>query len=233
MNFHFSLPDLKRITLFIGAYGSGKSEISLNFAFWLRRQNKKVTLVDLDIINPYYRTVDARAAAEAKGIRVIAPPFAGTNVDVPAVPPDLNSIFDDPTRYAVLDIGGEDMGARIISTLRMRFSQISSSYALYMVVNPYRPFSETADEVEQMAKSLSAATGLELTGLVHNANLLEEGGASLLSESWPVVREASDRLAIPVVFAAAMHETIPASWGDHTPEGISLLSLDRKIHYPG
>jgi hypothetical protein len=233
MNLHFSLPGLRRVTLFIGAYGSGKSEISLNFAFWLRSQNKKVTLVDLDIINPYYRTVDARITAEAKSIRVIAPPFAGTNVDVPAVPPDINSIFDDPSRHAVLDIGGEDMGARVVSMLKMHLRQMTSSFALYMVVNPYRPFNETADQVEKTAQSLSSATGLELTGLVHNANLLEAGGASLLSDSWFVVKQAADRLALPVVFAAAMHETIPPSWGDKTPEGIPLLRLDRKIRYPG
>src|SRR5512137_285679 len=96
VNNPFQLPGLKRITVFVGAYGSGKSEISVNFAAWLALSGRPVTLCDLDIINPFYRSADARQAVEAIGIRLISPQYAGTNVEVPAVPGAVYSVFDEP-----------------------------------------------------------------------------------------------------------------------------------------
>lgn len=231
MNETFAIKDLRRLTLFIGAYGSGKSEISINFAAWLRQSGHAVTLCDLDIINPYFRSADARTVVEASGIRLIAPVFAGTNVDVPAVPAGIYSVFDDLSRHAVLDIGGEDLGARVIATIKDRLAAAPDPAAVYMVVNPYRPFGGTTAQIVRMAGELSQAAGVQPTGLVHNANLLEAGDASLLCASWSVVKEASDALQIPVVFAAAMSGAVPAAWTDRTPEGVPLLCLRRTIEY--
>ena len=231
LNHAFTLDGLRRISLFIGAYGSGKSEISVNFARWLNETGRTVTLCDLDIINPYFRSADARQAVEAEGIRLVAPAFAGTNVDVPAVPAAVYSVFDDTVRHAVLDIGGEDMGARVIASLKDRLLQVRPAPAVYLVVNPYRPFSKTSYQIVQLASLLGEAAGLAPTGLVHNANLLGDGDAGLLSESWPAVREAARQLGIPVAFAAAMAGAVPPDWGGQTPEGLPLLRLRRTIHY--
>lgn len=233
MNESFNIPDLRRLTVFIGAYGSGKSEISVNFATWLHQSGHPVTLCDLDIINPYFRSADARATVESSGIRLIAPVFAGTNVDVPAVPPEVYSIFDDCTHYAVLDIGGEDLGARVVATLKRRLAAIADDVAVYLVVNPYRPFSSSAEAIVNLAGQLSAAAGVRPTGLVHNANLLDEADATLLSDSRPIVETAAKTLRIPIVFAAAMTGAVPADWSDRTPEGTPLLRLRRTIGYPG
>ncbi|HBP38601.1 MAG TPA: hypothetical protein DD640_07665 [Clostridiales bacterium] len=232
LNQRFQLPDLRRITLFLGAYGSGKSEISVNFACWLASAGKATTLADLDIINPYFRSADARTTLETAGVRLISPMYAGTNVDVPAVPGAIFSVFDDPSRMAVLDIGGEDLGARVIASLRPRLQAVNPAAALYMVVNPYRPFTETADRIVETARALAGAAGLPLSGLVHNANLLEQGDAALLTTSWPIIQEAARRLDLPVVFAAALHEAIPAGWNSKTPQGLPLLHLQRSIWYP-
>jgi len=120
-----------RLFVFVGAYGSGKSEVSVHFARKLRRDypERKILLADLDIINPFYRSVDARGILEKENIRVIAPNFANTNVDVPSVSGEMYSVFDDPEYLGVFDIGGEDMGARILSSMRSRFQNIS--YRLY------------------------------------------------------------------------------------------------------
>ncbi|NLO35764.1 MAG: hypothetical protein GX112_05345 [Clostridiaceae bacterium] len=227
----FALDSLRRISLFIGAYGSGKSEVSVNFARWLTETGHPVTLCDLDIINPYFRSADARLAVETAGIRLVAPAFAGTNVDVPAVPAAVYSVFDDASRHAVLDVGGEDMGARVIASLKDRLGQVKPAPAVYLVVNPYRPFSSSSQQIVQLASLLGEAAGLAPTGLVHNANLLEAGDATLLSESWPVVREAARLLGIPVTFAAAMAGAVPPDWGGRTPEGLPLLRLRRSIRY--
>jgi hypothetical protein len=232
MNRDFQLADLRRLTLFVGAYGSGKSEISVNFAGWLADAGHAVTLCDLDIINPYYRSADARAIVEAQGIRLISPPFAGTNVDVPAVPAAVYSVFDDTERMAVLDIGGEDMGARVVGTLRRHLAALAEPPAVYMVVNTCRPFTDTPAKIQATARMLADAAGWKLSGLVHNANLLEQGDAELLVEHWPTVQEAGELLGLPVVFAAAMAEAVPAEWRAVTPQGIPLLRLRRSIWYP-
>jgi hypothetical protein len=232
LNRAFQLADLRRVTLFVGAYGSGKSEISVNFAGWLAEVGWAVTLCDLDIINPYYRSADARAMVEAQGIRLISPPFAGTNVDVPAVPAAVYSIFDDTTRKAVLDIGGEDMGARVVATLRKHLAALAEPPAVYMVVNTCRPFTDTPAKIAATAHMLADAAGWPLSGLVHNANLLGLGNAELLVEHWPTVREAAELLDLPVVFAAAMAGAVPADWLATTPQGIPLLRLRRSIWYP-
>ncbi len=200
LNDHFHLPDLRRITVFIGAYGSGKSEISVNFACWLASQGRPTTLCDLDIINPYFRSADARRPLEEAGIRMISPQFAGTNVDVPAVPGAVFSVFDNHERMAVLDIGGEDLGARVVASLKPRLLEQAAAVAMYMVVNPYRPFTGTPDKIVQVAGDLMQSSGLPITGLVHNANLLEQGDCSLLTDSWPILEAASKMLGLPVVF---------------------------------
>lgn len=231
INEYFELSDLKRISIFIGAYGSGKSEISVNFAAWLAGRQKKVILCDLDIINPFYRSADARLAVEAIGIHLVSPQYAGTNVDVPAVPGEIFSVFDETDHMAVLDIGGEDLGARVIASLRPRIEMQQTDIAVYMVVNPYRPFTDTADKICIVAAELAAAANLPISGLVHNANLLEHGDAKLLGESWPIIDAAARRLNLPVVFAAAMADAVPPGWGAKTPEGVPLLRLERQIFY--
>ena len=233
MNAHFHMDDLHRITLFVGAYGSGKSEISVNFALWQASIGLPVTLCDLDIINPYFRSADARKMLGKAGIRLIAPIYAGTNVDVPAVPGEVHAIFDDPTRQAVLDIGGEDLGARVVASLHPQLIAARPLPAVYMVVNPFRPFTGTVDQIMHAASELTAAANLPLTGLVHNANLLGAGDAHLLTATRDLLRAAATGLNLPLVFAAAMAGSIPADWPEgRTPDGLPLLNLRHSIDYP-
>lgn len=232
LNQHFHIPDLRRITLFVGAYGSGKSEVSVNFALWQASLGLAVTLCDLDTINPFFRSADARKLAETHGVRLIAPVFAGTNVDVPAVPGEVHSVFDDVSRQAVLDIGGEDLGARVVASLQPQLIAAQPAPALYMVVNPFRPFTQTIAQIVQVAEELMAAAKLPLSGLVHNANLLQDGDASLLDETLAVVQAAAAALRLPIVFAAAMDRQIPPDWpAGRTPGGLPLLRLQHSIDY--
>ena len=220
-----------RVTVILGAYGSGKSEVSVNYAIWLRKQQHDVTLCDLDTINPFFRSADARMLVNEQGIRLIAPVFAGTNVDVPAVPAEIQSVFDDRSRYAVLDIGGEAMGARVVASFKNRLAELQPSPDVWMVVNPYRPFTRTIEQIVEQADVLVQSAGLPLTGLIHNANLLENSDGYILSESYSTVAGAAERLKQPIVFAAALNEHVPAGWGDCTPEGVPLLRMRRTIHY--
>ncbi len=228
VNSSFKLKTLHHITAFVGAYGSGKSEVSANFAVWLAGTGRPVTLCDLDMINPFYRTADAAAALEARGIRMIVPQFAGTNVDVPALPPAVRSVFDQPGGYAVLDIGGEDLGARVLASLRPEMA--AADTAVYMVINTSRPQTATVEKILEQAAALAAAAALELDGLVQNTNLLEATDPDTLLRSDPILQEAADILGLPVVFAAAIPQSAPDSWRDAARP---CLLMERFITYPG
>lgn len=201
----------------------------MNLALRMRWTSDDVTLVDLDTINPYFRSADARARLVAAGIRVIAPSTAGTNVDVPAVPADVMFVFDG-TGPAVLDIGGEDMGARVVSSFRERLK--GPDVAVLMVVNCNRPYTSDAPGIAAMATELSAAAGLRIDGFVDNTNLLGDSDAQGLLDSLPVLREAGRIAGIPVAFASAAREHLPEGWVDALPDGTPLLTLDRLLRYP-
>ena len=220
-----------RLYVFVGAYGSGKSEVSVHFARKLRRENpdRKVLLADLDIINPFYRSADARAILEKENIRVIAPNYANTNVDVPSVSGEMYSIFDDTEYLGVFDIGGEDMGARILSSMRSRFDKIS--YKVYMVVNTLRPFTSDAESIAVMAQELKAASRLPIHGFIDNTNLLMETAADELIHSYPILSEASVITGIPLAYASGLDEYLPENWKESTNNGTPLLRMERTVLY--
>ena len=101
--------EYKRITLFAGHYGSGKTNIALNYALNMKRDGKSVVIADLDIVNPYFRTKDSERELNEAGIKLISSSFASSNVDLPALPQEIYSIVDDKSDYAVMDIGGDEV----------------------------------------------------------------------------------------------------------------------------
>ena len=220
-----------RLFVFVGAYGSGKSEVSVHFAHKLKQENPdaKVMLADLDIVNPYYRSADAKDALEAEGIHVIVPTYANTNVDVPALPGEVYSAFDQEDSIAVFDIGGEDLGARVLGAMLSRFQNIE--YRVYMVVNAFRPFTSDAESIQQMAAELSEAARLPISGFINNSNLLEDTTEEELIEGEQVIRAASELTKIPIVYQSGLREVLPASWQEKTPSGIPVLAMDRKVLY--
>jgi len=220
-----------RLYIFVGAYGSGKSEVSVHFARKLRRENpdRKVLLADLDIVNPFFRSADARDILEAENIRVIAPNDVNSNVESQTIPGEIYTIFDDKDYLGVFDIGGEDMGARILSFLHNRFPDIS--FQVYMVVNTRRPFTADAKSIAEMAAELSAAARLPISGLIDNTNLLTESEPDELTVSYPILQEASMLTGIPVVYASGLDECLPTEWIEYTGNGIPLLRMERTVLY--
>jgi len=228
LNDDFRLEPLRRMSVFVGAYGSGKSEVSVNFALWLATIGS-AAIADLDIINPFYRSADAAGLLEQAGVRLVKPVFANTNVDVPSFGGDVFSLFDGSARHAVLDIGGEDLGARVVSSLRSRF--VPEETALYMVVNLFRPFTADAGGIVRAADMLSKAAGLPLSGLVDNTNLLGEEEPGSIVSSLEETRAAARAVGVPLVFRAALDDKTPSEWGNRMPDGTPLLRMRRTVSY--
>ncbi|MBR2040193.1 MAG: hypothetical protein IJ948_02295, partial [Clostridia bacterium] len=150
--------EYKRITLLCGHYGSGKTNIALNMAYEIKQTYDNVAIADLDIVNPYFRTKDSEEELKEKGIRLIASEYAGTNVDIPALPQDMYSLTDDKTVKAVIDVGGDDRGALALGRISPKIME-ENDYEAFLVINKYRPLTpDVASTLEVMAEIETAGS---------------------------------------------------------------------------
>ena len=187
----------KRITLFAGHYGSGKTNIAVNYALMLASEGKKVCIADLDIVNPYFRTKDSEKELGAAGIRLISPQFANSNVDLPALPAEAYSLVEDKSAYAIMDIGGDDRGAYALGRYVPRIKE-ENDYRMAFVANCYRPLTRTAEDALAVMREIEAAAGLEFTCIVNNSNLCGETDASTLEDSLSFIDELCRLSGLPL-----------------------------------
>lgn len=163
---------MKRITLFAGHYGSGKTNIAVNYALQLRKalgRDKDILVADLDIVNPYFRTKDSCAVLQENGIKLICSEYANSNLDIPSLPSEMYAITDTPA-YAVIDVGGDDRGALALGRLSAKI-KAENNYENLMVINMFRPLTRTPDQTVEVMREIEAAGNIPFTALVNNSNL--------------------------------------------------------------
>ena len=187
----------KRLTLFAGHYGSGKTNIAVNYALLLAKEGKQVCIADLDIVNPYFRTKDSEEVLSAAGIHVISPQYANTNVDLPALPAESYRLVQDKATYGIMDIGGDDRGAYALGRFTPAI-KAEGDYRMAFVVNCYRPLTPTAQDALEIMREIEAACGLQFTCIVNNSNLGPETTPEVLLDSLDFVRELSQISGLPL-----------------------------------
>jgi len=200
--------DARRITLFAGHYGSGKTNIAVNYALRLASQGKAVTLADMDIVNPYYRSKDSAEELEAAGIRVIASAYANTNVDVPALPQEMYSVTEDRSRFAVLDVGGDDRGALALGRYAPAILEENDYHMIY-VFNASRPLSRTAEMAMEIMREIETAGGIPFTAIVNNTNLGKETAWETVAASRAEAGKLSQISGLPLLFTAVEESVLP------------------------
>lgn len=192
----------KRITIFAGHYGSGKTNIALNYARRLKSGGVRVSVADLDIVNPYFRTKDSAAELAAEGIGLVVSEFANSNVDFPAMPKEIYALVAERDEMVVMDVGGDDRGAlalgRYVPDIRNE-----DDYEMLAVVNASRPLTRTADETVEVLREIEAACALPFTGIVNNTNLGRETCAADVLASVGYARAVAAAMSIPVRFTCA------------------------------
>lgn len=187
----------KRLTILCGHYGTGKTNVAVNLALEMAKEHP-VTVADLDIVNPYFRTLDSADAFESAGIRLICSKFANSNVDIPSLPPDLYAITDDKSRRVVVDVGGDDSGAFVLGRLAPAITA-EDSYEMLLVVNRFRPMTPDIPSTVEVMREIEAAAGLKFTGIVNNSNLGEETTAETVLSSLDYATELAKATALPLV----------------------------------
>ena len=162
--------DHKRLTLFAGHYGSGKTNIAVNYALFLANLGKKVCIADLDIVNPYVRTKDSAEELAAAGIDLVSPQYANSNVDLPALPAESYRLVHDKSTYGIMDIGGDDRGAYALGRFTP-FILEENNYRMAFVANACRPLTRTPEDALEVMREIEQACGLQFTCIVNNTNL--------------------------------------------------------------
>ena len=198
----------KRLTLFAGHYGSGKTNIAVNYALLLAKEGKDVCIADLDIVNPYFRTKDSEKVLEAAGIHLISPQFANTNVDLPALPAEAYRLVTDKSVYGIMDIGGDDRGAYALGRYVPAMVE-ENNYRMVYVANCYRPLTRTPEDALEVMREIEAACGLQFTDIINNSNLAAETTAETVMNSISFVEELSRISGLPV-FATSAEEKVAA-----------------------
>ena len=187
----------KRITLFAGHYGSGKTNIAVNYAISMAQEGKNVCIADLDIVNPYFRTKDSAARLSEAGVTLISPQFANTNVDLPALPAEAYRLVQDKSIYGVMDIGGDDRGAYALGRY-VDAIKAENNYRMVFVANCFRPLTPTAEEALEVMREIETACGLQFTDIINNSNLGPETTAETVLESLDYIQKLSQLSGLPV-----------------------------------
>ena len=165
--------EFKRITLLCGHYGSGKTNIAVNLAFELKNRYNDVTIADMDIVNPYFRTKDSREELEQAGIKLISSAFAGSNVDLPSLPQEMYSLTDNRNTHCILDIGGDERGALVLGRYAPAIKE-ENDYEMLFVFNKCRPLTPDADSALEVMREIEWAAKMPFTAIVNNSNIGEE-----------------------------------------------------------
>ena len=210
------------VAILAGPFGSGKTEIAINLALqWAGRCT--TYLADLDVVTPYFRSRDARAALTEAGVRVLSPGGQADVYDVPALPAETGSVLGDAGAGLIIDVGGQPHGAGVL--VHWREALRARTAKLCLVVNPRRPGAESAGDVADLGTRISQAAGLPLAGLIANGNLGPATTAADVSAGMAQARQLEARLDVPIyVVCCALP---PVEECEQLAEGLPVLGLSR------
>lgn len=186
-------------TLFLGHFGSGKTEVAINRALQIAESGEATALVDLDVVTPFFRSRDLRQVLEAAGVDLVAPGAGFDQADLPILPMSLDRVLGNPGLHTLVDVGGDE-GARALAGLRRFFP--AGQYEALLVVNPRRPQTATPEAVLAFRNWLEAMSGLRITGLVANGNLGTATQVEQVLEDYRLVRQVAEQAGLPVAAAA-------------------------------
>ena len=217
----------KRITLLCGHYGSGKTNVAINMAYEIKESFDNTVIADLDIVNPYFRTKDSIEELNNAGIRLIVSEYAGTNVDIPALPQEMYSLIHDKSLKAVIDVGGDDRGALALGRLAPAIRE-ENNYEAWLVINKFRPLTQDAESVLEVLREIETAGSIKMTGIVNNSNLGNETTAQDVLSSLEYANEVSLLSGLPIVCTAVSEKLLSEVEGK-IPD-ILPLKLQSKIN---
>ena len=220
--------DLKGVVIIVGNYGSGKTEVAINLAVHHKRAGADVRIADLDLVNPYFRTREAKDPLSEMGIELVLPPDQYLQADLPILSPRVAGMIRQPAELTLLDVGGDDAGATVLATLEDSFK--NKSVRVLQVVNPLRPFTETFEGFLKIRKEIERAARLAVDGIIGNANLIDETSADEIYDGYEFVSELSEQSGLALEFITVDRELLPAV--DVQRFSCPVLAINRQLVPP-
>lgn len=209
--------NFKGVVIIVGNYGSGKTEVAVNLAVHQQRSGLQVSIADLDLVNPYFRTREARNALTDLGIRTVLPPENMLHADLPILTPEVAGLIRNPGDLAVLDAGGDDVGATVLSALADGFRDSRSPVRMLQVVNPFRPSTSSLEGCLKMRASIEKAAGMAVAGWIGNTHMLAETTPDHIIEGHDFMNALAGKSGVPLFFitaAAHLHDLVAAAVSD-------------------
>ena len=202
--------ELPEYIVLTGNYGSGKTELALNLAEHFAGKGQKTTLVDLDIVNPYFRSAEKAKELEAFGVRVLMPTFAMTTVDIPALPAEIQSVFETPADRVIFDVGGDDTGAAALGRYAPSFQARREETASLLVVNCMRPLTETEEDITELAGRIGARGRLGIDVLINNTNLADRTEPEMVERGERILLACAKKMGISTVITMGEKKILDA-----------------------
>ncbi len=218
----------KSTRIFVGAYGSGKTEVALNYAFQRAARGRAVGVADLDLVNPYFRSRELREQLEARGIQVAAPEGELADADLPIVTGQVRTFLQDPDLDVVLDVGGDDAGSRALSSFAPLIQ--GQPHQAYMVINDRRPWTGETEGIAESIARVEGSARLRVTAIVSNPNLSMETTRAVVERGHEVIAEAARQLELPVAMLCVMGALADELGPTH--EGVPVMRLERHLAPP-
>ena len=215
----------RRVTLFAGHYGSGKTNIAVNYAEFLNNKGYPVSIGDLDVVNPYFRTKDSEDELRNAGIEVISLPFANSSVDLPSLPAEAYRLVQDRRRYAVLDIGGDDRGAYALGRYRQYILE-EQNFEMLFVANFMRPLTRIPEDALTVLKEIEEACRMPFTGIINNTNLAEETTVETILSGYEKAKVLSELTGLPL-YMTTVHDILFEKAAAQIPD-VFALRLQKK-----
>jgi len=203
----------KPITLIVGHYGVGKTNLALNLSIDLAARSTQVMLIDLDIVNPYFRSSDYQEDLAAEQVEMITPVFAGTTLDTPTIAPAVAAAFTHTGGPVIFDVGGDDVGATVLGVYRKQLQEAARAATLnfYYVINRSRNLTDTPAQAVGIARQIEAAAGVALTGVINNSHLQDETDLATVARAYPFGEQVAAALDLPLVATTVPTELAPVA----------------------
>jgi len=220
--------DFKGIVIIAGNYGSGKTEVSVNLAMNRKLAGMDVRIADLDLVNPYFRTREVRGLLTQLGIDVVLPHKKYLNADLPLLTPEISGLIRQPGELALLDVGGDDVGATVLASLAD--ASKGRKVHMFQVVNPFRPFTDSIEGCLKIRAEIEKASRLTISGIIGNANLMHETTVDDIYKGYDFVTSLSERSGLPLKFITVAVELLPLI--DTSLFSCLVLPLQRQLVPP-
>ena len=201
---------MKDYWVLLGSFGSGKSELALNMSINAAKHGP-CTLVDLDVINPYFRTSERGDVLTPAGVELIMPPYALEKIEIMSLSARVYSAFTPGEGSVFFDIGGDHVGSIALGQYRPYFQNVPEDRLhVLFIVNPMRPTAADLESAYNVLYKIQLVSRLNVTGIVNNANLAGETTVENLVEGYELVKALSEKTGIPVWGTSGTQQVLDA-----------------------